>query len=241
MESGSGTPLKVFIGYDPREHEAWNVAKFSLLRSSSIPLDVRPIRERTLRAAGTYTRPGEMRGAQRWDIISDAPCATEFSIARFFVPQMASNGWAVFVDCDFLFRADIAELVAALDPAKALMCVKHQHRPQLARKMDNQIQTAYSRKNWSSLFAINLDHPSNARCTNWLTNNLPGWALHNFCWLADTEIGALDPAWNWIEGVSDDSIDPKAVHYSERAPWFGHDCKFGEEWARERDAMKVAA
>lgn len=241
MGAGERAPLSVFIGYDPREHEAWQVAKFSIERRASIPVEIKPVRERTLRAAGTYTRPGHMRGAQRWDEISDAPCSTEFSIARFFVPQMAASGWAVFVDCDFLFRADIAELVAQLDPAKALMCVKHRHAPVLARKMDNQAQTAYARKNWSSLYAINMDHPSNARCTRWLVNSMPGWALHAFCWLADSEIGDIDPAWNWIEGVSDDAIDPKAVHYSERAPWFGHDCRFGAEWARERDAMKVAA
>ena len=144
----------------------------------------------------------------------------------------------MFVDCDFLFLDDVSKLFEEIDPTKALMCVKHVHLPKFSVKMDNQKQTQYSRKNWSSLFLINLEHPSNKRVNLWMLNNLPGWALHNFCWLADSEIGALDPAWNWIQGVSSEDIEPKAVHYSEVAPWFGHDCKFGDEWKRALEVVR---
>lgn len=232
--------MKIYIGYDPREHDAWKVAEWSIRRETTIPVDIKPIRERTLRAAGTYTRESLMRGNQRWDVISDAPCATEFSIARFFLPYLAGEkGWAMFVDCDFLFRADIAELEAAIDPTKAVMCVKHVHLPKFDRKMDNQKQTAYSRKNWSSLFLFNLEHPSNKRLDLKILNSFPGWALHNFCWLADSEIGALDPAWNWIQGVSSEDIEPKAVHFSEAAPWFGHEVRYGDDWKRAHEAVRL--
>jgi hypothetical protein len=30
-----------------------------------------------------------------------------------------SDGWVLFVDCDFLFTTDIARLTADLDPSKA--------------------------------------------------------------------------------------------------------------------------
>lgn len=233
--------MKIFIGYDPREHDAWKVAEYSIEKhATSAHMEIKPIRERTLRAGGVYTRETVTKGNQRYDVISDAPCSTEFSIARFFLPVVAGKeGWAMFVDCDFLFRADVSELFDAVDPTKAVMCVKHVHLPKFDRKMDNQKQTHYSRKNWSSLFLFNLEHPSNKRLNPWLLNNMPGWALHNFCWLADSEIGALDPAWNWIQGVSSEDIEPKAVHYSEVAPWFGHDCKYGDEWKKALEAVKL--
>ena len=41
----SGEPFHVFVGYDPREHEAYEVCRRSLLPRSWIPLDVRPIRQ----------------------------------------------------------------------------------------------------------------------------------------------------------------------------------------------------
>ena len=234
--------MKIFIGYDPREHDAWKVAEYSIQRHTTVAVDIKPIRERTLRAAGAYTRETKVAGNQRYDVISDAPCATEFSIARFFLPFVAGpSGWAMFVDCDFLFRVDIARMFEEIDPTKALMCVKHVHLPKFDRKMDNQKQTQYSRKNWSSLFLMNLDHPSNKRLDLKVLNSFPGWALHNFCWLADSEIGALDPAWNWIQGVSSEDIEPKAVHFSEMAPWFGHDCRYGDDWTRTLELLKREA
>jgi hypothetical protein len=37
--------------------------------------------------------------------------ATEFSLTRFLTPYLAdSDGWVLFVDCDFLFTTDIARL-----------------------------------------------------------------------------------------------------------------------------------
>lgn len=41
----AGEPFRVFVGYDPREHEAYEVCRRSLLPRSWIPLDVRPIRQ----------------------------------------------------------------------------------------------------------------------------------------------------------------------------------------------------
>ena len=110
----AGEPFRVFVGYDPREHEAYEVCRRSLLRRSSIPLDVRPIRQADLRAAGLYTRA---RGPTE---------STEFSFTRFLTPYLAGyRGWALFVDSDFLYLADIAELLAAAVPP----AVRHRSSP----------------------------------------------------------------------------------------------------------------
>jgi hypothetical protein len=98
--------------------------------------------------------------------------------------------------------------------------------------MDGQIQTAYARKNWSSVCVFNCDHPANRALTVDLVNTLPGRDLHRFCWLADNEIGALDPKWNWLAGHSDAAIDPAIVHFTDGVPSMPgyEDAPFADEW-----------
>src|SRR5262245_60132130 len=111
--------MRVYIGHQP---EACDVAARSLVAMSRCPAQIEPLRLDSLRAAGLYRRPTERRGDQLWDVISDAPMSTEHAIARFLVPQLAREGWAMFCDGDVLFRADLGEL--ELDPRCALMCVQ---------------------------------------------------------------------------------------------------------------------
>ncbi len=120
-----------------------------------------------------------------------------------------------------LARADIAAAFRDLDPSKAVYCVKHTERTSagFARKMDGQLQTFYARKNWSSFMIFNCDHPTNKTLTLRDINRLPGRDLHRFCWLDDSLIGALDPTWNWIPGVSPPLDNPNIVHWSEGTPW----------------------
>ena len=49
-------PFRVYIGWDRREPEAYDVAAFSLRRRASIPLAVTPIKLDELRARGLYHR-----------------------------------------------------------------------------------------------------------------------------------------------------------------------------------------
>lgn len=228
--------LEVFIGYDPREHLGYKVACASLLKHCSAPVIINPIWASDLRADGFYTRPQSMRDGRIWDEISNAPCATEFSIARFAVPLLVTRGqWVLFCDVDFLFRADIAELLRFADNSKAVQVVQHDHRPSESVKMDNQIQTAYPRKNWSSFMLWNMYHPGNdPRKFRVLLNTLPGRDLHALCWLADKEIGSLPEEWNWLDGHSDPSIDPKAVHFTRGTPDMpGYEfTRYAPEWNR---------
>jgi hypothetical protein len=229
----------VWIGYDRREADAYAVARFSLKRKALLPYPVRGLMLDELRRAGLYTRPTEVRDGRLWDTISEAPMSTEFACSRFLVPFLAaSEGWALFVDSDVLFRADVGKLFRACGPSKAVMCVKHRHEPPEGVKMDGQAQLRYARKNWSSVMAFNLSHPANKRLTLEMVNSRPGRDLHAFCWLEDNEIGDLGQEWNWLVGHSDPAIDPKIVHFTDGIPTMpGYEtCAYADEWRATLEA-----
>src|SRR3954471_22101808 len=122
--------LQLFIGYDSREPVAYHGLAHSILRRSSIPVSITPLVQGQLR--GLYTRA---RGPTE---------STEFSLTRFLVPALcAFRGWSIFMDCDMLCRADIAELSAAVERQKdktVLVC-KHDYVPATERKFLDQVQT----------------------------------------------------------------------------------------------------
>ena len=218
-------PLRIFVGWDSREDIAYQVCRRSIEQHSSIPLQIAPIRQGDLRAHGIYSRG------------PDALSSTEFSFTRFLTPYLAGyDGWAIFVDCDFLFRHDIAGILDYLDPAKALFCVKHDYTPPETTKMDGQQQTQYPRKNWSSFMLINCAHEQVRQLTPEMINTESGLYLHRFNWLTDAVIGALPLTWNYLEGWHSkaDCDDPIAVHFTRGGPWFDSykDVEFAGEWRR---------
>jgi len=229
----------IWIGFDPREASAFAVAKESIRRHLNLPIPVYGLVLQRLRDAGLYWRPTERRtnpdtGAEQiWDVISDAPCATEFSISRFLVPHLARDGWALFMDCDMLVRKDLRHLFALADPRYAVMCVKHEFRPTANVKMDGQTQTRYARKNWSSVVLFNCEHPANKLLTVNMVNEVPGRDLHAFCWLEDDDlIGSLPVEWNWLAGVSDENVVPAIVHHTDGIPTMRgyEDAPYAGEW-----------
>lgn len=225
----------IFIGWDPREADAFAVARASIRRRCNLPIPIRGVVLDDLKAQGLYWRPTSRRDGNLWDDISGAPMATEFAISRFLVPHLAGSGWALFMDSDMLVRADISRLFEIADPKKAVMVVKHQYDPPEGVKMDGQAQTRYARKNWSSVMLFNVDHSANKGLTVDLVNTVPGRDLHRFCWLKDEEIGELDPSWNWLAGHSDPSIDPKIVHFTLGTPAMAgwEDQPYADEWRAE--------
>jgi hypothetical protein len=180
---------------------------------------------------GLYRRPIEDRHGVMWDVPSDAPMSTQHANARFLVPHLAKDGWALFMDGDMLVRADLATLFDSLDPAFAVYCVQHVHAPPPGLKMDSQIQTRYARKNWSSFMVFNCEHPANRALTLDLVNTAPGRDLHRFCWLPDGAIGELGAEWNFLVPA----VTPKVVHFTEGLPSMPgyEDALFAEEWRSE--------
>lgn len=234
----------IYIGFDPREAAAFAVAKHSIRRHLNTPIPIHGLVLDDLRHKGLYRREMVRRGGQLWDVISEAPCSTEFSISRFLAPVIArariaeprAPAWALFVDGDMMALKNLSRLFDLANERFAVMCVKHQHEPLQTLKMDNQIQTIYPRKNWSSVTLWNLRHPANAALTTDLVNTLPGRDLHAFCWLSDDQIGEIPATWNWFAnyGRPDDG-DPGLVHFTEGTPdMHGYeDAPFAEEWRKE--------
>ena len=233
----------VWIGYDQREHAAWEVCRDSILRRTS-EVQVRTLRQDTLRQGGFYNRESFLTSSnQRIDAIDRKPFSTDFSFTRFLVaPLSLYEGWALFCDCDFLFTASLDGLFELIDDRYAVMCVKHQHDPVEAIKMDGVLQTRYRRKNWSSLVLWNAAHPSNRHISIECVNRMPGAWLHAFEWLKDEEIGEIPLTWNWLSGVSEplDEV-PSGVHFTIGGPWF-ENCQnvpYADLWRTERDSMRA--
>src|SRR5215467_13417501 len=104
--------VRIYIGWDRREPEAYDVAKFSLERRASVPVEVTAIKVDELRSRGLYRRD------------TDPLASTEFTYSRFLTPALAGfEGWALFCDCDFLWLGDVAELAAYAQGPLAVHCV----------------------------------------------------------------------------------------------------------------------
>ncbi|RVV98979.1 glycosyltransferase [Mesobaculum littorinae] len=226
--------LRVFIGWDSREDIAYQVARRSLIRHASVPVEVTPIKLDTLVEDGIYTRE------------IDPLASTEFTYSRFLVPHLAGyEGWALFVDCDFLFFGDVADLGRYMDPDKAVACVQHDYTPKETTKMDGVQQTVYPRKNWSSFMLFNCAHPSTRQLTVEKVNTESGAYLHRMQWAKDDEIGSIPETWNWLDGWSAKPAQgrPAAVHYTSGGPWFEawQDVSYAGEWHAEADAWRAEA
>lgn len=233
----------VFIGWDSREQEAYDVCAFSLRNRCESALHIMPLKHRSLRHDGLFTRPWTIaEDGQFIDNRDGKPFSTEFAFTRFLVPELAKkqdlDGWAMFVDCDFLFLNDVNRLFELVDPSKAVMVVKHHFYPPEKLKMDRMAQQQYARKNWSSLILWNIDHPANANLTSHEVNYQPGSWLHGFGWLKDEEIGSLPHSWNVLAG-SMESEELNAIHYTSGGPWMeGYEnCAYHKLWTDERDLM----
>jgi lipopolysaccharide biosynthesis glycosyltransferase len=223
--------LKVFIGYDSREQDAYDVAAFSIERRSSLDLDISPLRLNDLTSAGLYHRS------------VDPLASTEFTYTRFLTPFLAGyRQKALFFDCDFLWLGDVAELLSEATGSCAVWCVKHDYRPKDNVKMDGVVQTSYPRKNWSSLMLFDCEHISTKRLTVDVVNKETPAFLHRMNWAEDGEIGELSTTWNWLEGWNEKPAagTPKAIHFTRGGPWFEswRDVDYADLWLAELEAFR---
>jgi hypothetical protein len=238
--------MNIVIGYDPREHEAYTVCEASILRHASRPVNIIRLDAAELRDHGLYDRPYRVdETGQMWDERDKRPFSVAFSFTRFLVPFI-TRGPALFIDCDFVFRQDVAELFAAFDPMCAVQVVKHNHQPTATMKMDGISQGQYARKNWSSCVLWNVGHHGHHSLTSHAVNAWPGRDLHAFKWLPDCYIGSLPEKWNWLADASPtcggDPNDIGAIHYTSGGPWFAHmqDCPYASAWLDERRLLRRA-
>lgn len=241
--------LTVYIGHDGREAVATDVCAHSIRSRTNLPLEIKYLKHRELRAEGLFRRPWTIdadTGNFR-DAIDARPFSTEFSHTRFLVPELNSfQGWALFLDSDMIFTSDIKDLISLIDDKYAIMCVKHQHHPpQNSIKMDGRAQLQYYRKNWSSFTLWNCAHSANRRLTAERVNFMMGSDLHAFNWLDDDLIGSIPFRYNYISGISPQMPMngkkpevPFVIHYTEGGPWFDNcrDVPYADLWMTEYEA-----
>lgn len=217
--------IRVFIGFDPRETAAFHVLSHSIQSHASQPVSITPLALHQLTNVFNRSR--------------DEKQSTDFSFSRFLVPYLSDyTGWSLFLDCDMLFRDDIAKLWALRDDKYAVMVAKHDYVPKEEIKFLGAVQTKYQKKNWSSVVLFN-----NAKCkalTPDYVNTATGLELHQFKWLADDSlIGELPLRWNHLVGEYDFSDTAGNVHYTIGGPYFTEysDCDYADEWRSMREAM----
>ena len=228
-------PLRVYVGWDSREDIAYQVCKRSILDTASVPVEIIPLKLKELRKQEVYWRS------------EDKLASTEFTFSRFLLPELNKyNGWALFIDCDFVALTDIKKLFDQCNDKYALLCAQHDYQPKESTKMDGQRQTVYPRKNWSSMMLVNCSHPANKELTKELVNDekTTGKYLHRFSWLSDNLIGKISHEWNWLVGHYKQPADgtPKFLHYTEGGPWFKQcqDCEYANEYYKvERQYLKT--
>ena len=214
---------RVFIGYDPAETVAFHTLSHSILRHASVPVSITPLVLSQL----PMTRERDPRQS------------TEFSFSRFLVPWLCGfKGEAIFIDCDMLVRADIAEL--RCEKGKSVSVVKHDYTPSTEGKFLGNTQTRYAKKNWSSVMVF--DCGGCATLTPEYVNTASGLELHQFKWLGgEYLIGSLDPAWNCLIGEENQCPieDAKILHFSLGTPCFRaySRCPGADEWFAEKNMM----
>lgn len=230
----------IYIGYDFREHLAVQVLIDSIERHASKRINVITINIENLRRTGLYRRApdinstcwGNNKSNNMIDSSDKRPFSTEFSFSRFLVPHLNQyEGFALFMDCDMYFKSDPCEIFNkyATEDAPPVRVVKHTYEGYNGTKMYGCHQVKYSKKNWSSFVLWNCSHPSNFNLTVDDINTKSGNWLHNFKWLNDdNEIGGLSEEWNWLDGYSNENIEPKNVHFTTGGPWF-------DIWKPKRD------
>ena len=219
--------INIFIGYDSKEKAAFSTLTYSILQNSTKPVAITPIALNNIKDDFVRER--------------NSLSSTEFSFSRFIIPHLMNyQGWAVFMDCDMLMRTDINELWRQRDDKYAVQVVKHNYVPKHNKKFLGQTQTAYDKKNWSSVMLMNCK-----KCTQ-LTpdyvNKASGLELHQFKWLETEElIGGLPLEWNWLVGEYTKKEDVKNVHFTEGGPWFADYNKvdYADEWLEYYNEQQI--
>lgn len=179
--------LNIFIGYDPAEDEAYNVAKYSFEKNAGVSVNVRPIKLSEL-SKQEYFRQRE------------SSQSTEFTYSRFLTAYLSKfKDWALFVDCDVWCNSSLEELLTKYnDRSKSVYCVKHDYETIAKTKMDGLSQSSnLPRKNWSSVMWFNCEHEYTMILMPRAVNTQSPAYLHQLQWAKD-KVGELPLTYNFL-------------------------------------------
>lgn len=204
-------PIRIFLGFDPREAVAYHVCQQSIIETCADPS-----------ALSFHPVCGEQRDG-----------SNTFIYARFLVPYLCDfRGHAIFIDGDMLVRSDIRELWNLKRHDRGALVVKHDYRTKHATKYLGNPNADYPRKNWSSVIVWNCGFFPNRVLTPEYVAQSTGAHLHRFSWLADERIGELPETWNKLVLEQTLEADDKLWHFTIGTPCFAEyeDCDGAKEW-----------
>ena len=102
-------PLRIFVGFDPRQPISYTVLQHSLVWRAKKTFALTPLLIENL--------PIQRQGL------------TPFTYSRFLVPWLCNfEGWALFLDPDMIFLDDVGNLFDLADDRHAAMVTKSQYR-----------------------------------------------------------------------------------------------------------------
>lgn len=217
--------IDLFIGFDERMPIVSSVLAHSINSRSTQPVRITLLSLRQLK---------HIFNRDRHPLQS-----TDFSFSRFLVPYLSNyEGFSLFMDNDMILLDDISSLWEMRDDNFAVQCIKHDHISNENTKFLGEPQTAYDKKNWSSLMIFN-----NAKCralSPEYVNCATGLELHQFKWLSsDDLIGELPHRWNHLVGYDQPNSDVSLVHFTLGGPYYesSSNCEYASEWNNEREDM----
>jgi hypothetical protein len=256
-------PLRVFIGYDEREAIAYHVLVHSIMKHASRPVAIIPLKRELLQHV--HRRPRGpldstdfaitrflvpyLSGYEGVSVFMDCDMLVRADLQKLIAECLCDRCGHPFGTHRRRTDWDGAPLDgfeccacawARCDASPAVYVAKHDYTPKAAQKMDGQRQTAYPRKNWSSLMVFD-----NERCralTPEYVNSAPGLDLHRFAWLRDEQIGSLALGWNWLVGEYPSCLATSILHYTLGGPWFPscRGCDHAEDWLQAAAEAGIA-
>ena len=197
--------INLFVGFDPREAVAYHVFCNSIIKNTSVSVQITPL---VLTQLQEFNETHDDR-------------SNDFVYSRFLTPYLSDfKGWAIFADGDMICQGDLKELIDMADPSKAVMVVKHDYQTKATQKYLGNINENYPRKNWSSVILWNCDHPKHKILTPDFVSKQTGKFLHRFSWLDDQDIGELPLEWNWLASEYRVNREAKLIHFTLGTPCF---------------------
>ena len=203
-------PLRIFIGADERQPIAFSVAAHSIYEHASVPVAITKLMQPTL--------PVKRRGL------------TSFTYTRYLPPYLCGyQGWALFVDADFVFRGDVAEL--PWGQSAAVSVVPHE----TVEKAGQLVSVGFER---NALMLFNC-----SKCTKltpeWIEDpkNTPNRLAE---WAGD-DIAYLPKCWNHLVGYDVPDPEAKGIHFTMGIPCFPEtqNDEHGDAWRTAHKQMNA--
>ena len=198
-------PLKIFIGYDPREAVVYHTCVQSIIENTKSPVSIHPLHLDMFEDYKEEHKDG----------------SNAFIYSRFLVPYLSNfRGKALFIDGDMIVNKDLNELFNLFDKNYAVQVVKHEYKTKFPTKYLGSRNDDYPKKNWSSVILFNCEHEKNKILIPSFVEKAVGSYLHRFSWLKDKEVGSLPLEWNYLVLEYKENQNASLLHYTIGAPCF---------------------